>query len=361
MRKSSLQQRIAVRFIISTALLTLLLCTIMLICFWQITEAIPVGRSLDVSDVRHIFFQLLVCCGVADGFILALLFFLARRMARDSIRPVTDIISTARSITYTTLDVRMSLPEHQDELYELAETINSLLDRISSAMEREKSFTSYASHEFRTPLAVLKGRMEVLMRKPRSEEEYKKGFAECIAEVDKLNAMVEQLLLFSRCESGRQQLKYSTLRLMDVVNASLSDLSDSILHRQLQMSLNFSQDDMKVVTDERCFSAIVSNLLSNAVKYANEGGTVSIYADESNDGMLVRISNTGKGLTDEQLSHVFDKFYRSHETSGTASKGFGLGLPIAKQCCEMLGIKLNMESQPSELTTVTLHIPKEPW
>ncbi|WP_321538772.1 histidine kinase dimerization/phospho-acceptor domain-containing protein [Flavobacterium piscinae] len=132
---------------------------------------------------------------------------MARFFAGRSIKPVQTIIETSNQITKDNLKTRIPLPQNKDELFVLSENINSLLNRIENAVDREKQFTSDASHELRTPLAVIKGTMEVLIRKPRNEAEYKEKIRFCIDEIDRLNTMVDQLLLLARFENQKSNSK----------------------------------------------------------------------------------------------------------------------------------------------------------
>ncbi|MCD8261410.1 MAG: HAMP domain-containing protein [Bacteroides sp.] len=186
MKKLSLQNRIAFNIIVCTLALTIVLCGIILLVFKVYTGRIESGAVITLTDVENLFTILLRVCAVGCFVVLMLLFSISRRIARNSIKPIREIINTAEVITHNNLSARIPLPNHTDELYELSETINHLLDRIEYAVERERNFTSYASHEFRTPLSILKGTMEVLIRKPRSEAEYKKRISICIKEVDRL-------------------------------------------------------------------------------------------------------------------------------------------------------------------------------
>ena len=164
-----------------------------------------IAMSLTNSSmVLDNLFEILI---VAFPIILLLLFFIARFFAGRSIKPINAIISTSKTITKDNLKTRIGLPKIKDELYTLSDTINNLLNRLEDAIEREKQFTSDASHELRTPLTVIRGTLEVLIRKPRDNKEYEEKINFCINEVDHLNMLVDQLLLLARFEN--QKKKYN--------------------------------------------------------------------------------------------------------------------------------------------------------
>lgn len=350
----SIQSRIALNIMVSTAILTMILCGIILIVFKLHVDKLD-ATNISLKDVELLFTILLRVCAVGFFFVLSLLFLRARVIARNSTRPIREIINTVNTITHNNLSARIPLPNHKDELYELSETINNLLDRIEYAVEREKSFTSYASHEFRTPLAVLKGTMEVLIRRPRSEAEYKEKINECIKEVDKMNDMVEQLLILTRYEEGKRSLNYGHYSLEYLINNAVCLFSDTILNKKLHIINSVSPKEISIYTDEYSFSTILNNLVSNAVKYSNDGGTVEIKTHVQENRLIIEIENTGPGIAPEELETVFEKFYRSAENQNI--KGFGLGLPIVKRFCSLLNIEIGITSEKGKKTIAKLIVP----
>lgn len=359
MKKLSLQNRIAVNVIVCSTLLTMVLCLVILIVFKLHSDRLSTETEITMDDVQYLFMILLRVCCIGVFFTLLLLFAISRKIAYNTTKPIREIINIANTITHNNLSARIPLPSHKDELYELSETINNLLDRIEYAVEREKSFTSYASHEFRTPLSVLKGTMEVLIRKPRSEAEYKEKIGFCIKEVDKLNEMVEQLLILTRYEERKCSLNYDNHSLEDMVNNSVCLYCDAILNKQLEVKTSFSPQGISVCTDENSFSTILNNLISNAVKYSNEKGIVEIKAEKTENQVIIEISNTGKGIPKEEMDAIFEKFYRSYAAEQPNVKGFGLGLPIVKRFCSLLDINIEISSVLNKNTTVKLTIPLE--
>jgi len=313
--------------------------------------------GITVGDAETLMKLLFLVCLVGYSFLLVLLFIIARIIAKNSIKPIREIISISNTITHTNLSTRIPLPNHKDELYELSFTINNLLDRIEDAIEREKSFTSYASHEFRTPLSVLKGTMEVLIRRPRSEDEYKKRIESCIVEVDKLNHMVEQLLLLTRYEEGKSALHYAYYPVEDFITSGICQASDTILHKKLEIKTTIRPDNITVYTDEYSLSTILNNLISNAVKYCNTGGRVEINTYQLDQKLILEIRNTGFGIKQEELDRIFEKFYRSYSSEFQKEKGFGLGLPIVKRFCSLLNIEIEITSEIKIETLVKLSIP----
>lgn len=335
----------------------MVLCTVILITFKVYSQKLSASTEITIEDVKYLFTILLRVCTIGCFFVFLFLFTLSRRIARDGTKPIRDIINTANSITHNNLSARIPLPTRRDELYELSETINNLLDRIEYAVEREKSFTSYASHEFRTPLAVLKGTMEVLLRKPRSDEEYKEKIKACAKEVEKMNDMVDQLLILTRYEEGKSSLNYNYCLIEDLINDSICIFTDTILNKKLEVTTNIQPQGTRLYTDEYSFSTILNNLISNAVKYSNNTGKIDIQTFQQEGYFIVEIKNTGYGIPTKELDFIFDKFYRSYAFEETKIKGFGLGLPIVKRFCNLLNIKITIDSEINRYTIARLTIP----
>ncbi|MDR1603139.1 MAG: HAMP domain-containing histidine kinase [Tannerella sp.] len=308
----------------------------------------------DMDLLMTILFRV---CMVGFFFNLALQFITSRIIAKNSIKPIREIIDISNTITHNSLDSRIPLPNNQDELYELSDTVNKLLDRIECAIEREKSFTSYASHEFRTPLSVLKGTMEVLIRRPRSEDEYRKRITACIKEVDKLNGMIEQMLILTRYEDSRRSLSFACHTIESLIHTAASPFCDAIIGKKLEMKTSVQPRNISLYTDEYALSVILNNLISNAVKYSHDGGVIDIKAYRENDCLIVEIQNSGHGIPQEELDCIFEKFYRSRTPEQPEIKGFGLGLPIVKRFCSLLNIDISITSEPGKNTMARLTIP----
>lgn len=285
--------------------------------------------------------------------ILLLLFFIARFFAGRSIKPINAIINTSKIITKDNLKARIQLPKTRDELYLLSKTINNLLNRIEDAIEREKQFTSDASHELRTPLTVIKGTLEVLIRKPRDNKEYEEKINYCIKEVDHLNMLVDQLLLMARFENQSKNIKTESVYLNAVILDVLQLNAEKINTRDIKIKFN-TQDDYYIQSDNFLVITILRNLISNAIKYTNNGGEVAISFFKENEKIVCKISDNGIGIAKQDLESIFNPFFRSNSTDHPEIKGTGLGLSIVKRITELLHIKFKIESEIGVGTTVIL-------
>ena len=292
---------------------------------------------------------------IAYPLILIVLFFIARFIAGRSIKPISSIIKTSNIITKDNLTSRIPLPQNKDELFVLSQTINNLLDRIETAIEREKQFTSDASHELRTPLTVIKGTLEVLIRKPRNPAEYEEKINFCVKEVNRLNHLVDQLLLLARFENQIQTLKLENVYLNALFLDTIARYSSSIQSKKINVSTEFSQD-YYLKTDRYLFSIVINNLISNAVKYSNSNDDLTIKIVNNGAKVECHIIDSGIGIPAEDLERIFNPFYRSKSSDHPEIKGTGLGLSIVKKICSLLSIAISITSQEHIGTKVILSL-----
>jgi signal transduction histidine kinase len=289
--------------------------------------------------------------------ILLVLFLIARLIAGRSIKPVTLITETSSRITKDNLKERIPLPQNKDELYVLSKTINDLLYRIENAVQREKQFTSDASHELRTPLTVLKGTLEVLIRKPRTQPEYEDKIKYGISEVNRLNNLVDQLLLLARFENQIQSLKSEKIYLNSLILDILTRYSLKMNTKKISVNHPFSKE-YYVESDNYLVSIIISNIISNAIKYSNENGEISILLSQNETTTICTISDNGIGIPNEDLDKIMNPFFRSNPTQHPDIKGSGLGLSIVARLSGLLNIQFEIQSEINKGTTVILSFNK---
>ncbi|MDI6048971.1 HAMP domain-containing sensor histidine kinase [Flavobacterium sp. XS2P24] len=319
----------------------------------KIIGYIIIAMSLeDATMVLNNLFEVLL---IVYPLILMVLFFIARFIAGRSIKPISSIITTSNIITKDNLTSRIPLPQNRYELYILSQTINNLLDRIETAIEREKQFTSDASHELRTPLTVIKGTLEVLILKPRNPAEYEEKINFCVTEVDRLNHLVDQLLLLARFENQKQSLKIEKVYLNAIFLDTIARNSTAIQSKNITITTNFSRD-YYIETDSYLFLIIVNNLISNALKYSNQNGKLTVHIKSVASRIECHIIDSGIGIPADDLENIFNQFYRSQSNAHPEIKGTGLGLSIVKRLCSLLTIDIAITSEENIGTRVVLSL-----
>jgi signal transduction histidine kinase len=282
--------------------------------------------------------------------ILVSLYLSMRYLAGKSIEPLEKISLKTNQITQQNLNERVPETGANDEIGQLTRAINSLLGRLEQALQREKQFTSDASHELRTPLAVLRGTLEVLIRKPRSAEEYETKVKTALVSIDRMSAMLDQLLALARVENGKNLVK-EELELITF----LEELADKITEEQAH-SIQFQSlvgVPIYVATHEKSLEMILQNLLENAVKYSKNGGEVFLRVGKEKEA-FIEVVDTGTGIASEYLEQIFDPFFRVQEALDHGIPGTGLGLAIVKKLAQESSIRLSVSSEKGKGSTFRL-------
>lgn len=285
--------------------------------------------------------------------ILVGLYFISRYLAGRSIRPVQSVTNTIQQITKLNLKERVALPANKDEIYELASGFNALLERIENAIEREKQFTSDASHELRTPLATLRGTLEVLIRKPRTQEEYEDKIDFSLNQIERMTATLEQLLLLARLDAKDRSKKSNLITLPTIIDESLTHFKSQISTKKLLVDFKFEQDKKHLVP-HYCTNLIIDNILSNAIKYSPNGSKIAISIKENDNRVVCTIQDEGIGIKEEDLKKIYENFFRSDSLNHKQISGNGLGLSIVKKCTEAIAAEIEFQSELSQGTTVTI-------
>lgn len=315
--------------------------------------------AMSLENSYMVLNDLLEVLLIAYPTILLILFGIARLITGRSIQPISEIITTSNIITKDNLKSRIPLPKTKDELYVLSKTINNLLDRLETAIEREKQFTSDASHELRTPLTVIKGTLEVLIRKPRGTQEYEDKINFCVSEVDRLNHLVDQLLLLARYENEKQTIKKESVFLNGLILDILARQSTFIEANGIIISTEF-EDEFYCISDHHFVSIILTNLISNALKYSNSNGTIDVHLYTKEQQIICSIVDNGIGISKVDLEKVFQPFFRSKALNHPDIKGIGVGLSIVQRLCSLLNIGINISSSEQLGTKVELFFPQSP-
>lgn len=314
--------------------------------------AVPMeGAANVVANLKNVLF-------VSYPILLIILFFISRYIAGKSIIPLIKVNETAQRITKENLSIRIGLPKNKDEIHELAVTINGLMDRLEDAVLREKQFTADASHELRTPLSVIKGTLEVLIRKPRDAAHYQNKIQYCIKEVDRIGALIEQLLMLARFESAQINANETEIELNQSVQYCIFRLKEYTADKGIRINFE-DKNKYFVCADPSLLDIILENLFSNAVKYSHESKQIDVFLDETENDVTCSIKDYGIGMNQEQILRVFDRFYRSEEARSTEAGGHGIGMAIVKRLAELQNIKVSYSSEILKGTAVTLTIDKK--
>ena len=312
--------------------------------------------AMSMEDANMVVRRLRQVLWILFPVVLLGLFAVSRFLAGKSIDPIRVITATTDRITRNSLDERIELPKNRDELYTLTASINELLQRMKDALERERQFTADASHELRTPLAVLQGTLEVLLRKPRTEAEYREKITYSIGEIRRMSRMVDQLLLLARFDTAQRPAGLEPVDLVAAVDDVLQRHKAQIGGKTLAVDIT-GADSLAVHTDPYYLDLILDNLLSNAIKYARPGSRITVAFSQEAGRPVCTIQDQGIGIRTEDLPHIFNPFFRSDALRHKEIGGNGLGLSIVKKACARLGVSVSIDSASDTGATARLEFP----
>ncbi len=309
--------------------------------------------AMPLQESALVLRNLKIVLFIAFPLVLVVLFFVTRSIAGQSIAPIDKVIDTADHIHREHLNERIPLPPHKDEMHRLVSTINDLLDRIQNAIQLEKRFTSDASHELRTPVAALKGNLEVLARKPRSTEYYREKSAYFLEEVNRMSRLIDQMLLLTRYDQSSNGIKLTETPLIQQLELVLYHQEKKVAEKSMQISITGDKDAV-VYADPAMLEIMLGNIISNAVKYSERESPIIIHISKSDVGVVCSIQDQGIGMTADEVEKIFDRFYRADDSRSNQTSGVGLGLSIVKRLADLQEIDVSVESQPGNGTKFIL-------
>ncbi|BCR03516.1 two-component sensor histidine kinase [Desulfuromonas versatilis] len=320
-------------------------------------ELLRVGENLDSNEavLRGLRLIFLTSTPLA---ILALAFggwFLAGR----ALAPVVRITSTVRKISAEKLSQRLPVRDTRDEIAELELTFNEMLHRLEESFNKIKQFTGDASHELRTPLAILRGETEVTLRWAKDPEELRRTLESNMEEIDRMERIIEDLLTLAKSEAGESRLEITSFSLSDQLQDLYLQGRMLAEPKDIEFSLTLRVDkEILIDADQLQLHRVFLNLISNAIKYTPRGGKVDVSLTVQGDQAVVAVADTGIGIGQQHLPHIFDRFYRVDEARNREVGGTGLGLAIVKWIVAAHGGRIEVRSTPGEGSVFTVYIPK---
>jgi heavy metal sensor kinase len=310
--------------------------------------ASPLGSTQSaLKNLKIILFLFLPMTVILTGIIGVFL-------AKIALSPVDRMIDTIHQITAENLKLKVDIPDTKDEIKRLADTFNEMLDRLENAFSSQRQFIEDFAHELKTPLAVLKGELEVALKKIRSTEEYESILQSNLEEVNRINRVVEDLLMLARFDSSTIMLERKLLNAGLLVKAVVDDIQVLAAQKNIRVDCS-AQDYTAIYGDENQLKRLFINLLDNAIKYTPDNGKVVVSARIIDNYAKITVSDTGTGIPDSEINHIFDRFYCVDKSR--RQTGFGLGLSIAKSIVAAHKGRIEVESKSNEGTTFTVFLP----
>jgi two-component system OmpR family sensor kinase len=284
-------------------------------------------------------------------------------LARKSLAPVVAMSAQAEKIGAANLHDRLVVRNEKDELGVLARSFNELLERLEQSFERQRRFVADASHELRTPVAILRGEAEVALSQPvRPSEEYRESLTVLHEESQRLTRIVEDLFTLTRADAGQYPLTPRNFYLDELIADCVHSARTLAIAKQISLTVA-SEEELSILADELLVRRMILNLLDNAIKYTQHGGRITIACARRERSYVLQITDTGPGIPKQMQAHVFERFVRTDEARSRGEHdgggGAGLGLSIARWIAEVHEGRLELTHSDQAGSTFAAFLPSK--
>lgn len=320
----------------------------------RLQHIVQVGASLRAAD--WMLKKILIVLGISIPLSLLLFSYGGWFLAGLALKPVDLITKSVKKITAANLSHRLEVVNSHDEIGQLVETFNDTLARLENSFNKTRQFSADVSHELRTPLTILRGETEVALRWAKEPEEFRAILQSNLEEIKRMSEIIEYLLDLAKAEERRLELNIQDVDLTQLLFGLVQQTSMLAHEKGVKVDLEGKQKVM-VRGDELRLRQIFLNLLDNAVKYTPSGGVVKVLLDVYGGKARVSVIDNGIGIPEEDLPHIFDRFYRVDKARNRAQGGTGLGLSLTKSLVEAHGGQIEVFSQPDRGSTFKILLP----
>lgn len=314
-----------------------------------------IGASLESIDSilkTSIMFSL-----VAILVILLITSFMGRILTNSVLRPIKKVISLANDISHKDLSKRLLEQSTDKEMRELVASFNQMLGRLQNSFMQVNEFSSHVAHELKTPLAIIKGEMEVALMSDRGIDEYKEVLRICLEEVDRQIKIVEDLLFIARVDYRKEMFNFKE---QDIGQLLLEVYEQySIIANDKEFNLKFEPifDNLNVNVDSAHIKRLIFNLLNNALKYSYQGSDIDLRLEKDNAYAKISVRDYGRGIASEDKEKIFNKFYRVQSSDVNQQFSCGLGLSIAQAIAKAHSGKIQVNSTVGKGSCFSLYLP----
>lgn len=276
--------------------------------------------------------------------------------ARWGTRPLRDVSQTARDISSSNLSQRIRIQDYPREIADLANSFNSMLQRLEDSFVRLTRFSADIAHELRTPVNNIRGEAEVALGRVRTIDEYRDVLTSCLEEAIRLSDLIESLLFLARSEEPGNQLRKESQDLGVLLADVVDYYGASAAEHRVSLAMSCERG-LTVEVDPVLLQRAFGNLISNALAHTSAGGSVALAAVGNHDHVQIDVKDTGSGIPPEALPKVFDRFFRADPARARSGGGTGLGLAIVRQIISLHDGDISIASDPGAGTTVTVTLP----
>lgn len=323
-------------------------------------EVIGLGTVLiqnikNMDNEQEYLHALLKIMSILDLFILLFSVGVGFFISKEALKPIDKITIQAKEISVSNLAQRITISGPDDELKRLADTFNDLLVRIQYSYERQNQFTLDASHELATPLAVIKGYIDLIDCWGKEQPEVlEEGIQSIKREVKNMTGLLDTLLFLSKSDNDLLSLDYQIFSLQDLIFEVIDETKMLTHDHQIEHTDTM---DVSIRADRGLLKQMLRALIDNSIKYTPAGGTIILDYSLSKKYISIKIEDTGIGIPENELSHIFDRFFRVDKARSRSIGGFGLGLSIVQLIVRSHKGTITATSQHGRGTTMVIKIP----
>lgn len=306
----------------------------------------------SVEDVEKMVLNILWISILIGISVIIITFLFSSFLAKGIVSPIKELTNIAETMAKGDFTKR-AVKRNNDEVGKLSDTLNYMTEEIVKSNAVKNEFISSVSHELRTPLTAIRGWSEIILTgEIENFEEAKEGIKIIASETDRLSGLVEELLDFSKFESGRITLNLEKLDLNDLVNEVCYYFKNRFEEKGIKLNLNTNNKLCTVVGDINRLKQVLINIIDNAIKFSKQNGKIQVNVNRKSNSVLIEVIDNGIGIPKEDIHNVTEKFYKGK----SKQSGSGIGLAICNEIIEMHGGRLHIESEENKGTNVTIEI-----
>jgi two-component system heavy metal sensor histidine kinase CusS len=320
---------------------------------YMLTLVVARDATEMLSNLRFLRWLLLI----ASAGIIGLSCLISAIIVRQGLGPLHSLSAAISTINEDDLSGRIEMGKLPTEIMPIQERLNDLLARLEASFNRERRFTADVAHELRTPLAGLRTTLEVALRREREPQQYQTSLGDCLGICKAMESTVTNLLALARLEAQQVRFQKESIDVSKLVNLLWSSYVSRTEKRNVTFENQLS-NDVTCVSDPEFLTLVFTNLLDNAVEYVNENGRIWITGKPTNDFIDIRLANTGCQLGEEEVSRVFDRFWRSDSARTKKDSRCGIGLALVQSIALALGGEAKAEVVDKNVFTIRLRLPR---
>jgi two-component system OmpR family sensor kinase/two-component system sensor histidine kinase BaeS len=322
----------------------------------------PIGILIMVRGTPprpwQLIFPLLGPATVISIFLGILTLVIGLLLMRRMINPLSEVIAASQAVSQGDLTARVPVDARNDDLSALSDHFNHMAEELERADLQRRNLFADIAHELRTPITILRGRLEGILDGVYSPDEA--NIAPALEETYLLERLVEDLRLLALAEANQRRFDMKPVRLSELTETILGLFSAQAGERNVSMHLEADPDLPEVRVDPQRFQQVVGNLIDNALSFTPEGSSIDLSIQHKENTVVLTVVDGGPGIPDDELPHVFDRFWRGEKSRARSTGGAGLGLSIARQLVDAQGGKIAARNRSPRGFEVSIVLPVSP-